>query len=157
MSLQYDFKDSITQENTEMRKHLYDGKSCARKIKNTVPHDLGDPAEDPWQQINAYPIHDVSEWRDLNSKFILQVFRDYYTLNEFEQNSADNASKFSSIEFIDKESLFGEMYILDNRNKMGDDKSESVEHNCKLFILNQFSQAKSPPRCTSTRRMEKFT
>lgn len=124
MSLQYDFKDSITQEMPEMRKHLYDGKSCARKIKNTVPHDLGDPAEDPWQQINAYPIHDVSEWRDLNTKFILQVYRDYYTLNEFEQLGADNASKFSSIEFIDKESLFGDsMYILDNRNKLGDDKS----------------------------------
>lgn len=26
--------------------------------------------------MNAYPIHDVSEWRDLNSKFVLQVFRD---------------------------------------------------------------------------------
>lgn len=117
-------KDSICQELPEIRKHLYDGKSCARKIKNTVPHDLGDPAEDPWQQINAYPIHDVSEWRDLNTKFILQVYRDYYTLNEFELLSADNASKFSSIEFIDKESLMGEMYILDNRNRMGDDKSK---------------------------------
>lgn len=111
-----------------MRKHLYDGKCCARKIKNTVPHDLGDPSEDPWQQINAYPIHDVSEWRDLNTKFILQVYRDYYTLNEFELLSADNASKFSSIEFIDKESLMGEMYILDNRNRMGDDKSKFSLH-----------------------------
>lgn len=139
-----------------MRKHLYDGKSCARKIKNTVPHDLGDPAEDPWQQINAYPIHDVSEWRDLNSKFILQVYRDYYTLNEFEQMGADNASKFSSIEFIDKESLFGEMYILDNRNKMGDDKSESFMLQ-SFHLLNKISQAKNPPRCTSTRRTERFT
>lgn len=95
-----------------------------RKVKNTVPHDLGDPAEDPWQQINAYPIHDVSEWRDLNSKFILQVYRDYYTLNEFEQMSTDSASKFSSIEFIDKESLFGDMNILDNRNRITEDKSE---------------------------------
>lgn len=123
VSLQYDFKDSITQENNEMRKHLYDGKSCQRKIKNTVPHDLGDPAEDPWQQINAYPIHDVSEWRDLNTKFVLQVYRDYFTLNEFEQMSSDNVSKFSSIEFIDKESMMGD-YILDNRNKLGDDKSK---------------------------------
>lgn len=106
-----------------MRKHLYDGKSCARKLKDTVPHDLGDPAEDPWTQINAYPIHDVSEWRDLNTKFILQVYRDYHTLHEYEEMSSDNASKFSSIEFIDKLSL-SEMYILDNRNKIGDDKSE---------------------------------
>lgn len=44
-------------------------------------------------------------------------------LNEFAQLSADNASKFSSIEFIDKESL-SDMFILDNRNKLTDDKSE---------------------------------
>lgn len=125
VSLQYDFKDSITQEIPEVRKHLYDGKSCARKIKNTVPHDLGDPAEDPWVQINSYPIHDVSDWKDLNTKFILQVYRDYYTLNEFEQLSTDNASKFSSIEFIDKESVMGEYgHIMDNRNRLGDDKSK---------------------------------
>lgn len=80
-------------------------------------------AEDPWNLLNSYPIHDVSEWRDLNCKFILQVYRDYYVLNEFAQLSADNASKFSSIEFIDKESL-SDMFILDNRNKLMDDKSE---------------------------------
>lgn len=133
VSLQYDFKDSIIHENSEVRKHLYDGKSCARKIKNTVPHDLGDPAEDPWVQINSYPIHDVSDWKDLNTKFILQVYRDYYTLNEFEQLSTDNASKFSSIEFIDKESVMGEMYIMDNRNRIGDDKSM-----CWFFIILNF-------------------
>lgn len=27
--------------------------------------------------INSYPIHDVADWRDLNVKFVLQVFRDY--------------------------------------------------------------------------------
>lgn len=103
---------------------MYDGKVCPRKIKNTVVHDIGDPAEDPWNLINSYPIHDVSEWRDLNCKFILQVYRDYYVLNEFAQLSADNASKFSSIEFIDKESL-SDVYILDNRNKINmEDKSE---------------------------------
>lgn len=26
---------------------------------------------------NSYPIHDVSEWRDLNTKFVLQVLRDF--------------------------------------------------------------------------------
>lgn len=43
VSLQYDFKDSIYAEITEPRKHLYDGKSSGRKVKNSVPHDLGDP------------------------------------------------------------------------------------------------------------------
>lgn len=131
VSLQYDYKDSIDMEIPEMRKHLYDGKSSARKVKNSVPHDLGDPAEDPFNQINAYPVHDVSEWRDLNIKFVLQVYRDYYTLNEYAQENADNASKFSSIEFIDKESL-SEMFIHDNRNKIMEEKSK---FDCEMILI----------------------
>lgn len=83
-------------------------------------------AEEPFDQINAYPIHDVAEWKDLNIKFVLQVYRDYFTLNQFAQMNNENASKFSSIEFIDKESIY-EMYIQDNRNKISpDDKCKSV-------------------------------
>lgn len=41
--LQYDFKDSIYMEITEKEKMLYDGQIVERKIKNTVPHDVGDP------------------------------------------------------------------------------------------------------------------
>lgn len=36
--------------------------------------------DEPYIRLNGYPIHDVSEWRDLNVKFVLQVFRDYYLL-----------------------------------------------------------------------------
>lgn len=45
VSIQYDYKDSIEREITEGRKHLYDGKVIPRKIKNSVPHDLGDPGK----------------------------------------------------------------------------------------------------------------
>ncbi|KAG8264888.1 Non-lysosomal glucosylceramidase, partial [Homalodisca vitripennis] len=34
-------------------------------------------SEEPFVLINAYNIHDVSEWRDLNLKFVLQCYRDY--------------------------------------------------------------------------------
>ena len=44
-------------------------------------------------------------------------------INEFENENAEKASKFSSIEFIDKLSL-SEMVILDNRNKAEDDYSK---------------------------------
>ena len=30
-------------------------------------------AEDPWEKINAYTIHDTAQWKDLNLKFVLQV------------------------------------------------------------------------------------
>lgn len=33
--------------------------------------------EEPFLLPNRYPVHDVSEWRDLNTKFVLQVLRDY--------------------------------------------------------------------------------
>lgn len=33
--------------------------------------------DEPWNRINAYVIHPTHEWKDLNTKFILQVYRDY--------------------------------------------------------------------------------
>nr|XP_040239251.2 non-lysosomal glucosylceramidase isoform X2 [Anopheles coluzzii] len=163
VSIQYDYKDSIEREITEGRKHLYDGKVIPRKIKNSVPHDLGDPAEEPFDLINAYPIHDVSEWRDLNLKFILQVYRDYYTLNHYAQLNAENASKFSSIEFIDKESMY-DTYIQDNRNrpngagspidsnqKAANRKSASMyinETNGKVYLMDALTYLKAMyPAC----------
>lgn len=32
--------------------------------------------------MNAYILHDVSEWRDLNSKFVLQCYRDYIMFDD---------------------------------------------------------------------------
>nr|CAD7442175.1 unnamed protein product [Timema bartmani] len=80
--LQRDFCDSISEENVTRRSHLYDGKVTHRKVKNSVPHDLGDPDEEPYLLINAYPIHDVSDWRDLNLKFVLQCYRDYHLFKD---------------------------------------------------------------------------
>ncbi|KRT79580.1 hypothetical protein AMK59_7208, partial [Oryctes borbonicus] len=78
--LQYDYRDSVFVEQPQKVRMLYDGKKAKRKVKNTIPHDVGDPFDEPYIRLNGYPIHDVSEWRDLNVKFVLQVFRDYYLL-----------------------------------------------------------------------------
>ena len=40
-----------------------------------MPHDLGDPEDEPWVRVNSYNIHDVAEWRDLNLKMVLQVIQ----------------------------------------------------------------------------------
>lgn len=37
--------------------------------------------EEPFILINSYCIHDVSKWRDLNPKFILQTYRDALSTN----------------------------------------------------------------------------
>lgn len=107
---------------------LYDGKIMPRKVKNCVPHDLGDADEEPFTLINCYHIHNVNDWKDLNTKFVLQVYRDYYVLNEMAQMQADSSSKFSSIEFIDKESLF-ELYAQDNKyaNSISNDEKQGTK------------------------------
>lgn len=36
--------------------------------------------EEPFTLINCYNIHNVNDWKDLNTKFLLQVYRDYHVL-----------------------------------------------------------------------------
>jgi len=48
-----------------------------RKIKGAVPHDLGVPQEDPFILPNQFNWQNTSDWKDLNSKFVLMVYRDY--------------------------------------------------------------------------------
>ena len=33
--------------------------------------------DEPWERVNAYVIHPTQEWKDLNTKFVLQIYRDY--------------------------------------------------------------------------------
>jgi non-lysosomal glucosylceramidase len=48
-----------------------------RKKKGAVPHDLGVPEEDPFFGVNQFSWQDTNGWKDLNSKFVLMVYRDY--------------------------------------------------------------------------------
>lgn len=111
-----------------------------RKVKNCVPHDLGDADEEPFALINCYHVHNVNDWKDLNTKFVLQVYRDYYVLNEMAQLQADSSSKFSSIEFIDKESLF-ELYAQDNKyaNSISNDEKRGNIEILSIFSILKFN------------------
>lgn len=63
---------SVTQVGKEKR--LLCGQ---RRWKKSLRGSL--PAEDePWQRVNAYFIHDTAGWKDLNLKFVLQVYRDFH-------------------------------------------------------------------------------
>jgi non-lysosomal glucosylceramidase len=48
-----------------------------RKAKGAVPHDLGVPQEDPFAQVNSFSWQNTNDWKDLNSKFVLMIYRDY--------------------------------------------------------------------------------
>jgi non-lysosomal glucosylceramidase len=75
LSLQRDFAVAVMLDQPEVHQMLYTGKLAPRKLRGAVPHDLGLPGEDFWRLVNGYNIHDVNEWKDLNPKFVLQVYR----------------------------------------------------------------------------------
>uniref|UniRef100_A0A1I7YIE9 Non-lysosomal glucosylceramidase n=2 Tax=Steinernema glaseri TaxID=37863 RepID=A0A1I7YIE9_9BILA len=57
-----------------------EGDTAPQKTRLRVPHDLGNPAHDPWMLTNAYVMHDTGKWKDLNLKFVLTTYRDYAVL-----------------------------------------------------------------------------
>eukprot|EP01135_Chromosphaera_perkinsii_P000651 Nk52_evm18s147 gene=Nk52_evmTU18s147 len=77
LSLQYEMAEAVDMCDFRPWQTLMRGNTCQRKMPHAVPHDVGDPGEDPWLRVNSYNIHDTSTWKDLNTKFVLQVYRDY--------------------------------------------------------------------------------
>jgi non-lysosomal glucosylceramidase len=77
------FADTVPENLTE--KYIWQWKTeqvghpvfRERKVRGAVPHDLGVPEEDPFVQINQFSWQDTNGWKDLNSKFVLMVYRDY--------------------------------------------------------------------------------
>ncbi|CAJ0922003.1 unnamed protein product, partial [Mesorhabditis belari] len=57
-------------------------------IKARVPHDLGNPAQDPWLLTNAYVMHDTGKWKDLNLKFVLTSWHHVYPVVKLLINDA---------------------------------------------------------------------
>jgi hypothetical protein len=57
--------------------HDHKFESMQPKSAGSAPHDLGSPTEDPFVNVNQYNYQDVSNWRDLNSKYVLMIWRDY--------------------------------------------------------------------------------
>uniref|UniRef100_A0A4W4EJD8 Non-lysosomal glucosylceramidase n=1 Tax=Electrophorus electricus TaxID=8005 RepID=A0A4W4EJD8_ELEEL len=78
LSLQYDIAGSVVQHDPTERLNLMSGHCSPVKTRNVVPHDIGDPDDEPWLRVNAYMIHDTADWKDLNLKFVLHVYRDYH-------------------------------------------------------------------------------
>lgn len=121
LSLQRDIADSVGKENKTIRTMMGEGHSCPRKSKviltflcpslylnlqrvilllllfyfqNVVPHDVGSPSETPWLLPNVYNFQDVSSWKDLGTKFVLQIYRDYHFLQKRYAHRPENIVKF---------------------------------------------------------------
>nr|CAB3489561.1 unnamed protein product [Digitaria exilis] len=74
LSVQRDFAAAVMMHDPEKLRILHDGKWAARKVLGAVPHDPG--LYDPWFKVNAYTLYNTDRWKDLNPKFVLQVYRD---------------------------------------------------------------------------------
>lgn len=56
-----------------------------RKVKGALPHDLGNPAEDPVILVNQFDWQNTNRWKDLNTKYVLMVWRDFYLEGKSDQ------------------------------------------------------------------------
>ena len=52
------------------------GATAPRKLAGIVPHDIGGPIGTPGSSSTRYVFQDSTRWKDLNSKFVLQLWRD---------------------------------------------------------------------------------
>lgn len=71
------FADTVDQEDLTPVVIESTGSRGVRKRRGALPHDLGSPGDGPWLRPNSYRWQDINVWKDLNSKFVLQVYRDY--------------------------------------------------------------------------------
>lgn len=74
LSIQRDFAAAVLMHDPRRMKLLHDGKWACRKVLGAVPHDIG--LNDPWFEVNSYNLYNTDRWKDLNPKFVLQVYRD---------------------------------------------------------------------------------
>ena len=78
-----EFAATVPQENKEEYlwrwKLIFEHETelMQRKVPGALPHDLGNPVEDPFVATNQYQWQDSTHWKDLNTKFVLLVWRDY--------------------------------------------------------------------------------
>lgn len=66
---------TVAQADASPRKSLYGDRRFARKRAGFLPHDLGQPEEAPGERPNGYTLQDSTRWKDLNSQFVLAVWR----------------------------------------------------------------------------------
>jgi non-lysosomal glucosylceramidase len=84
LALQRDIAAATLAEYPGQFTEMYTGRRVPRKLSGAVPHDAGQTYEDPWRLANAYFLHNVNDWKDLNAKFVLQVYRDYLVTGDLQ-------------------------------------------------------------------------
>lgn len=99
LSLQRDFAAAVLRHDPRLM-YTLDGKFVPRKVLGAVPHDIG--LNDPWHELNAYMIHDPSRWKDLNPKFVLQVYRDVAATGDLDFARSAWPSVYVALAYMDQ-------------------------------------------------------
>nr|CDS31171.1 non lysosomal glucosylceramidase [Hymenolepis microstoma] len=85
LSMNYDLADITASEDRQPMKVIFNGANDKKRVTNlflSVPHDAGNPEAEPFYSVNAYNLRATDEWKDLNSKFVLMVWRDWKITND---------------------------------------------------------------------------
>lgn len=100
LSIQRDFAAAVMMHDPSKVKLLQDGKSAPRKVLGAVPHDIG--MNDPWFEVNFYNLHNTDNWKDLNPKFVLQIYRDVVATGDKQFARAVWPSVYVAVAYMDQ-------------------------------------------------------
>ncbi|TYJ03729.1 hypothetical protein E1A91_A12G047700v1 [Gossypium mustelinum] len=100
LSIQRDFAAAVMMHDPSKMKLLHDGQLVPRKVLGAVPHDIG--MADPWFEVNAYCLYDTDQWKDLNPKFVLQVYRDVIATGDKKFAQAVWPSVYVAMAYMDQ-------------------------------------------------------
>lgn len=100
LSIQRDFAAAVMMHDPSRMKLLADGQWAPRKVLGAVPHDIG--VDDPWFEINGYNIYNTDRWKDLNPKFVLQIYRDVVATGDKKFAQAVWPSVYVAMAYMDQ-------------------------------------------------------
>lgn len=93
LSLQRDFARAVLLHDPRLRR----------------THDVG--LNDPWFELNAYLLHDATRWKDLNPKFVLQVYRDAVATGDAAFAEAAWPAVYTAMAYMDQFDRDGDVVI----------------------------------------------
>ncbi|KAI9121826.1 hypothetical protein K1719_007216 [Acacia pycnantha] len=100
LSIQRDFAAAVMMHDPVKMKLIENGQWVPRKVLGAVPHDLG--INDPWFEVNGYNLHNTDRWKDLNPKFVLQVYRDVVATGDKKFAQAVWPSVYVAMAYMDQ-------------------------------------------------------
>ncbi|KAL5555108.1 hypothetical protein UlMin_037344 [Ulmus minor] len=100
LSVQRDFAAAVMMHDPSKMKLLNDGQWVPRKVLGAVPHDIG--INDPWFEVNAYNLYNTDRWKDLNPKFVLQIYRDVVATGDKKFAQAVWPSVYVAMAYMDQ-------------------------------------------------------